>query len=137
MKRKYPPTLEERFEKLTNLMTTPQVEGAVVWVRPLHGESMSLCTVDPVKMSAMLDGAFWREEFGEEPYLCEELFPQHFNIPDAIDELRRYYCSFAAVWQLTRDRPTLAYSNDLSTEMAATVLGRVVAEEYYAASIFA
>lgn len=139
MKRiKHLPTLEERFTKLSNLMTTPEVERAVVWVKRPHEELMTLCTLGPIEMITMLDNAYWRTELSEEPHAPEDLYSQHFTIPDAIDEFRRLPCSFAAAWQLIGDRPTLAYSaDDLSSEMATTLLGNVVADEYYAASMFA
>ena len=139
MKRiEYPPTLEERFTKLSDLMTTPEVERAVVWVKRRHEESMTLCTLSPIEMITMLDSVFWRAESAEEPYAPEDLYSQHFEIPAAINEFRHLPCSFAAAWQLTGDRPSLAYSaDDLSSEMATKLLGKVVADEYYAASMFA
>ena len=139
MKRiKHLPTLEERFTRLSNLMTTPEVERAVVWMHRRHEELMTLCTQGPIEVITMLDNAYWRTELGEEPYAPEELYTQHFTIPDALDEFRHRPCSFAAAWQLANDdRPSLAYSNDLSSDMAATLLGRVIADEYYANSMFA
>ena len=138
MKRIEYPTLEERFIELSDLMTTPEVGRAVVWVKRRGEESMTLCTLGPIEMITMLDSAFLRAESAEEPYAPEDLYSQHFEIPAAIDEFRRLPCSFAAAWQLIGDRPCLAYSaDDLSNEMAITLLGKVVADEYYAASMFA
>ncbi len=132
MKIKYPPTLEERFTKLSDLMTTPEVERAVVWIKRRHEEPMTLGTLGPIEMTMMIDDAYWRTEFPEGPHVPEELYPQHFAIPDAIHGFLHLRCSFAAAWQLAGDRPSLAYSNDLSSEMAATVLSRVIAYEYLA-----